>query len=272
MAKKAELADRQYVAEQYRQPANLNARILLHQRFSTNRYGWHRWVFDHLRFPAHSRILELGCGTGELWRENAARIPGGWEAILSDLSAGMVQQAQQNLGHSNHPFRFEIVDAESIGFADQSLEGVLANHMLYHVPDRARALGEIRRVLKTGGRLYASTVGRGHLSEIRDLVARFDARLSLWGGQTPDSFTLENGADHLRDWFAEVSLTRYEDALIVTEPAPLIDYILSGTIELTAEEQPAFEAFVTAEFQSRGGQFYVTKESGMFEAHGPPPA
>ncbi len=272
MPKMAGLADPQYVAEQYRQPANLNARIRLHQRYSINRYGWHRWIFDHLRFPAHSRILELGCGTGKLWQENADRIPAGWEIILSDLSAGMVQQAQQNVGHSRHPFRFETVDVQSIPFAGAGLDGVLANHMLYHVPDRARALGEIRRVLKTGGRLYASTVGRGHLGEIRDLVARFDSRLSLWGGQTPDSFTLENGADHLRDWFSEVSLTRYEDALIVTEPAPLIDYILSGTIELTVEEQPAFVDFVLEEFRRRGGELYVTKSSGIFEAHGPPPA
>jgi SAM-dependent methyltransferase len=187
--------------------------------------------------------------------------------MLSDLSAGMVQRARQNLGHSRHPFRFELVDAESNPFADQSLDGVLANHMLYHVPDRARALGEIRRVLKPSGRLYATTVGQGHLREIRNLVGQFDSRLALWGGQTPDSFTLENGADHLQNWFASVTLARYQDALIVTDPAPLIDYILSGTIELTVEERPAFVAFVTREFQRHGGKFYVTKDSGIFGAH-----
>jgi SAM-dependent methyltransferase len=268
MPKMAGLADSQYVAEQYRKPANLNTRILLHQRFSVSKYGWQRWVFDQLCFPARGCVLELGCGTGELWLDNEDRIPETWQILLSDRSAGMVEQARQNLGHSRHAFRFGILDAQSIPLASQSLDGVVANHMLYHVPNRDRALGEIRRVLKPRGRLYASTVGRDHLREIRDLVTRFDARLSLWGGQTPDSFTLENGAAHLESWFATVTLTCYHDGLLVTEPAPLVDYILSGTLELTAEEQPAFSAFVKQEFERRGGEFYVTKASGVLEARG----
>jgi ubiquinone/menaquinone biosynthesis C-methylase UbiE len=268
MHKIARLADRDYVAEQYRQPENLNARILLHQHFSINQYGWQRWVFDQLRFPARGRILELGCGPGDLWLENEDRIPEGWEVILSDLSAGMVHRARQNLGHSRHPFQFHILDAQSIPAADQSLDGVLANHMLYHVPDLPRVLAEVRRVLKPEGRLYASTVGRNHLREIRDLVTRFDARLSLWGGHTADSFALESGAAHLKEWFASVSLTRYHDALLVTEPAPLIDYIRSGSVQLLADEAPSFAAFVDQELQQCGGEFHVTKDSGTFEAHG----
>lgn len=272
MPKIAGLADEQYVAEQYRQPGNLNTRILLHQRFSTNKYGWHRWVFDQLHFPAQGRILELGCGPGDLWRENEDRLPEGWEILLSDLSAGMVHRASENLGGSCHPFGFQLIDAQSIPFSDQSLDGVLANHMLYHVPDRGRALEEVRRVLKAGGKLYASTVGLEHLREIRDLVTQFDARLSLWGGQTPDSFALENGATHLERRFARVTMARYEDAFLVTEPGPLIDYILSGTITLTADELPDFVDFVHREFRQRGGVFYVTKDSGIFEACDPLPA
>lgn len=272
MPKVTGLADEQYVVEQYRRPSNLNARILLHRRFSTNKYGWHRWVFDQMHFPAQGRILELGCGPADLWLENEGRIPEGWEILLSDLSVGMVRRARENLVHSHCPFRFQIIDAQSIPFANQCLNGVLANHMLYHVPDRARTLDEIRRVLQPRGRLYASTVGRDHLREIRDLVTQFDARLSLWGGQTPESFALESGAAHLEGYFARVTLARYEDALVVTEPRPLIDYILSGTVKLTEEEQPEFVAFVHREFQRRGGQFYVTKDSGIFEACCPLPA
>jgi SAM-dependent methyltransferase len=271
MPKIAGLANDQYVVEQYRRPANLNTRIALHQRFS-NKYGWQRWVFDQLRLPARGQTLELGCGPGDLWLENEHRIPGGWEVVLSDRSAGMVRRARENVGRSRCRFRFQLVDAQSIPFADQSLDGVLANHMLYHVPDGGRALDEIRRVLKPGGRLYASTVGRDHLREVRDLVTQFDPRQSLWGGQTPHSFSLESGAGHLESRFAHVTLARYQDALLVTEPGPLIDYILSGSVQLAPDEKPAFAAFVKQEFQQRGGEFYITKDSGMFEACDPLPA
>jgi len=71
----AGLADKQFVSGQYQNAKNLNARIQLHQRFSTNKYGWHRWVFDQFSFPPQSRILELGCGSGELWLESIDHVP-----------------------------------------------------------------------------------------------------------------------------------------------------------------------------------------------------
>ena len=67
------------LTHQYKNAQSLNARIQLHARFSTNKYGWQRWVFDHFNIPAQGRILEVGCGTGGLWMRNINRIPEGWE-------------------------------------------------------------------------------------------------------------------------------------------------------------------------------------------------
>lgn len=265
----ADLADKDFVADQYRTAGNLNARITLHQRFSTNQYGWQRWVFDRLHLPAEARILELACGVGDLWLENESRIPAGWHVTLSDLSPGMVEQARQRLEPLRHPIRFEVIDAQSIPFDSQGFDGVIANHMLYHVPDRDRALAEISRILEPAGRFYASTVGQAHLREIADLVTRFAPGLSMWGERPTDSFTLENGAAQLERWFGEVTLTRYEDALLVTEPDALVDYILSGKMELSGDEREAFPAFVGEELQRAGSTFYVTKDSGMFECRAP---
>jgi len=257
------IADTEYIASQYRNAANLNTRIGLHQRFSGNPYGWLSWVFDQLDFPSHGCILELGCGTGQLWLDNIDRIPAEWEITLTDFSAGMLQRAQENLS-PRRSFRFQIVDAQSIPFVSGSFDGVLANHMLYHVPDKAKALGEIQRVLKPQARFYASTVGQSHLQEIGALVSGFDPRLDWWGAQPGDTFTLEDGATLLAGWFAEVILRRYEDALIVTEPGPLIEYILSGRVTLDAGQQVEFARFVRQEFARLGGRFHITKDSGIF--------
>ncbi len=70
--------------QQYQTAANLNARIDLRRRFSANPYPWHRWVFDQLALPADARILELGCGPADLWRENADRIPTGCDIQSSN--------------------------------------------------------------------------------------------------------------------------------------------------------------------------------------------
>ena len=93
-------------------------------------------------------MLELGCGTGLLWRENLGRVPHGWNITPSDAFQGMVQEAQQCLLHTDLELTFEVVEAQSIPYEKHIFDVVIANHMLYHVPDLARALSEIRRVLK----------------------------------------------------------------------------------------------------------------------------
>ena len=82
MSKLEEIADPKYVTKQYQNASNLNTRILLHQRFSTNKVGWFLWMFDQFKLPPHSHILELGCGPGDLWLENGERIPTGWDIVL----------------------------------------------------------------------------------------------------------------------------------------------------------------------------------------------
>jgi tRNA G46 methylase TrmB len=68
--------DKTYLlTEQYKNTSNLNARIYLQEKFSTNPQKWHHWVFDRFVLPSEAEILELGCGSGKLWVENLKRIP-----------------------------------------------------------------------------------------------------------------------------------------------------------------------------------------------------
>jgi len=195
--------DQEYLANQYRDGTNLNARIQLHQRFSTNPYGWFRWVFDQLDLPAQARILELGCGAGTFWLDNLDRIPPGWEVILSDFSAGMLLQAQQNL--SRHPyFAFEAIDAQSmpLPYEDEVFDSVIANHMLFHIPEKPPLFAEIRRILRPGGHFYATTIGERDLIEMAELIRKFEPDSEHWD-QMAESFTLENGAAQLSPWFSK---------------------------------------------------------------------
>ena len=259
----SKLNDPQYLEKQYKDSSNLDARVRLHQRFSVNKYGWHRWVFDQFKLPARCRILELGCGPGYLWLANLDRIPAGWEISLSDFSSGMLEQTRQNL-MDKPGFQYECFSAQSIPFEDEHFDVVIANHMLYHVADKAAAFAEIRRVLKPGGYFFASTVGGGHLREMADLLCKFDEKLISWGSVT-DSFTLENGMAQLAGQFTKIKLTRYEDALEVTEVTALVDYFLSGWIQQILEKRlDAFRLLVENEMEARGGVIHISKESGLF--------
>lgn len=130
-----EISDRHFVLDQYRTATNLDARVALHERFSTNPYGWHRWVFDHLDLTPGQQILEIGCGLGHLWRNNLERIPRSWQVTLSDLSDGMLIEARRHLENATL-FHFVNADAQQLQFGTDEFDVVIANHMLYHVPDR----------------------------------------------------------------------------------------------------------------------------------------
>jgi ubiquinone/menaquinone biosynthesis C-methylase UbiE len=263
------ITDREYLLTgQYRDASNLNARSQLHECFSVNRYGWHRWIFDQFQLSPESRILELGCGPGGLWGPNVGRISPGWAVTLSDFSPGMVQEARSNLQASQRHFEYAVIGAQSLPFGDASHDVVIANHMLYHVPDRARALAEIRRILKPGGRFYASTIGTTHMQELDDLVCRFAGRSDPAGEDLCEAFALENGLDQIAQWFSGVTLCRYEDALVVTEAAPLVAYILSSNTWWSTpihDRKAELARFVEQELALHGA-IRVTKDSGLFTA------
>ena len=259
--------DQNYLkTDQYKDSSNLDARVAIHQRFSTNPYGWMRWVFDHLLvLPASAKILELGCGPGYMWRENADRIPSTWDITLSDLSSGMLDSAWRNLVVTGRNYKFKEIDAQNIPFEDETFDAVIANHMLYHVPDRPKAIAEIKRVLKTGGRFFATTVGDNHLKEITDWFRQIH-KSEVWDSFS-NLFTLENGPDQLKPFFSNVTVSLYDDNLQVTELEPLIAYFHSGIRvgELSDDEIAKLQSDLEKELKEKG-MIFIRKDSGLFEA------
>jgi len=252
--------------DQYKSSANLDARVTLHQRFSTNPQGWFPWVFDTLeKLPAQARLLELGCGPGYLWSTCPERIPPGWSLTLSDFSEGMLLAAWRNLVVTGRAFKYEQIDAQSIPYPDESFDIVIANHMLYHVPDRPKAIGEIRRVLKPGGQLVATTVGQNHLKEMTGWFNQIKADMDFSTATNP--FTLENGFEQLSPFFDHVETRRYSDNLHVTEIPALMDYLRSSVRAGGMPESELQELQRELKHElTLTGKIVVTKDSGLFLA------
>jgi ubiquinone/menaquinone biosynthesis C-methylase UbiE len=256
--------DRDYLRnQQYRDDRNLNARAALHARFSTAPVGLNRWVFGHLDVPPDARVLEVGCGPGHLWAANDGDVPEGWRIVLSDFSHGMVSAARDRLG-ARGQFAFELADAEALPHPAASFDAVIANHMLYHVPDRARAIGDLARVLRPAGALYAVTNGSGHMRELDDLAAACGARIR----PADLRFSLENGARQLSAAFADVELRPYDNQLRVTDADAVVAYATSmpgsAALDMAAMRRGA------AAVIEREGVFRVTTAVGLFVARQTP--
>jgi len=263
----SKLTDQQYLkTDQYKDSSNLDARAAIHEHFSTNQYGWFNWLFDNLlKLPADAKILELGCGPAYMWKDCADRIPSTWDITLSDLSSGMLDSAWRNLVVTGRNYQFKEIDAQDIPLEDETFDAVIANFMLYHVPDRPKAISEIRRVLKSGGKLIAATAGKDHMKEMMEFIRQAHVD-NIW---TPyaNPFTLDNGLEQLQPFFSNVTVLRYEDNLVVTEVGPIMAYIRSSirAVDVTDGELVKVQADLEKELIEKG-KIFIHKDSGLFEA------
>ncbi|HMI98403.1 MAG TPA: class I SAM-dependent methyltransferase [Gaiellaceae bacterium] len=243
--------------KQYATDDNLQARIALHAAFSTNPH-WAEWLFEREAPGRDARILDLGCGPATLWRTNRERIDPSWSLTLTDFSPGMIDAARLELGERAVCV---VADAQELPFPADSFDAALANHMLYHVPDRPRAFAEISRVVVSGGAFHASTIGRGHLAELDALVPGWDL------GRYAETFGLETGPEQLQPFFADVRVERFEDGLAVTEAEPVLAYIRSSS--RYAGEDLCGARKTVEEAIARQGAFTVTKRQGLISGRKP---
>lgn len=250
--------------EQYKNAENVGIRIRLHAECAVNPQGWFPWIAETARLWEASRILEVGCGNGELWQQAGVEPGPGREIVLSDISAGMVQDAKKRL--SRKGFRFLCFDCADIPFEDGSFDRVVANHVLFYSKNIPRALREIARVLSPDGTFCASTYGSRHMQEISALVRRFDSRINLSEIDLYQIFGLENGEALLREHFEEVVWQQYEDSLLVADADLLCDYIFSchgNQAEILCSRKKEFRQYIAEEVRRSKG-LRITKEAGVF--------
>lgn len=251
---------------QYKDSCNLQARINIHERYSTNKYGWHKWLFDKIHIPKNAKILEIGCGEGSLWLNNIDRIPSDSQIILSDISDGMLNDSKRNLAKYSDRFEFRKMDGNNIDFKNETFDIVIANHMLFYINNRKKFFEEVQRILKDNGCFYASTMGHNHMKELKDLAKKYDEKIDLEKIEISNAFGLETGKSQLEECFRNVKLYNYDDSLIVDDAKPIISYLYSthGNLqEIIKNKETDFERFIENELNNKK-EIYISKYSGLF--------
>ena len=134
------------------------------------RYGTYApWMPEVMEFSRHAgeQVLEVGGGMGTDLAQFATHA-----AIVTDvdLSEGHLQHAQENFRLRGLTGRFVHHDAETLPFDDNTFDLVYSNGVIHHTPNTARAVAEIFRVLKPGGRAIAMVYAENSLQYWRNLV------------------------------------------------------------------------------------------------------
>jgi len=230
-----------------------------------------RWRTSMVPWDGTQVVADVGCGNGFDLRQ---LVPQGRcrHAIGLDLSAGMLR----SLASLRESGRLSLVqaDAERIPLPNASVDVAMAMHMLYHVPDVAAAIRELRRITRADGTVLASTNSPGSLAEIHDLLDEaISRRLSRPVRAMPAlSFTTQTGTALLSQQFPEVTLRTHEVPLSIPSAQPVVAYLGSIADPVLARigEPLDFDAVlgdVAAKIEQiiqAQGSFRAISRSGVF--------
>ena len=161
-------------------------------------------LFDRYALSGELRILDLGCGTGEITRRLAERHP---QATLLgiDILEGNLALARRDSAAFGARIRYAQGDAFALDLADAAFDLVVCRHMSQAVPDFPLVLAEITRVLKPGGWLHLLSEDYGML--------HFPATLDD-AGFDPDRFWNQNAIAFLRSIHCDGRIGRHSPTLL----------------------------------------------------------
>lgn len=115
---------------------------------------WKRFAIELSGVQSGHRVLDLASGTGDLADSFAGLVGPYGQVVMSDINNAMLCNGRNrmlNAGHAGN-VGYVLVNAEAIPFADNSFDCITIAFGLRNVTDKQRALAEMRRVLRPGGR------------------------------------------------------------------------------------------------------------------------
>ena len=125
----------------------------------------HGWLLDHADIRPGQRVLEVGCGTGNLLLLAKRRRPDITVAGL-DPDGAALKRAQRKFRRANFPVQLEKGLGGALPYPDDTFDRVLSALMFHHLAEdeKGRTLREVRRVLRQGGELHLLDFGGGAAS------------------------------------------------------------------------------------------------------------
>jgi demethylmenaquinone methyltransferase/2-methoxy-6-polyprenyl-1,4-benzoquinol methylase len=142
---------------------------------------WKAFAVRHAQVRPGMRVLDVAGGTGDLARAFARRVAPGGQVILTDINDAMLEEGRDRLLDEGLAIAAVRCDAEQLPFAGESFDRVMVSFGLRNMTHKDRALAEMCRVLKPGGRLLVLEFSRVW-APIAPLYDAYSMHLMPWLG------------------------------------------------------------------------------------------
>lgn len=253
-----------YNKKQYENSDNLKKRIGIY-KYNSNKENWCNWVYKQIPIEPNMKILELGCGTGALWKDNFNSIPENTKVTLTDLNPGMLESCKENLKYFRKEINFQIVNIEKLPYSNDTFDIIIANHVLYHLTDINKGLSEVKRVLKDNGTFITTTIGLEDNKELKQIFHNYNKSIPFYPEKIAKLFGLENGEPVLKRHFKKIIKNEYVNHLEIPETDSILTYAESITgFNDIVKNKEEFKKYLNNELIIQNGKIRISKSTCIF--------
>jgi SAM-dependent methyltransferase len=221
---------------------------------------------------AGQHLLEVGCGMGHELRRLAGRVAPGGSVLGIDMNQAMIEEARRRTADLGDAVRCQVGNVQQLELGDNMVDGVRTERVLMYVPDQQRAISELARVVRPGGRVVAFELDYG--ATLIDLPDQGTARrvLDILGGTVAHR------------WMGRALARTFHQAGlrdIVAEPRPitlppglhlqLVGPALAAAVEAGTLKAHAYRRWLAATRSAERGGYHCETFVGMVVSARKPP-
>ncbi|MEJ8474155.1 class I SAM-dependent methyltransferase [Roseibium algae] len=256
------------MTSQYATSSNFDIRVNFAKKYSTK--NWLGWLAERLPITSSDKVLDVGCGTGNIWLvlSHHEKYPG--TLTLYDKSPAMLSKSTEVLKfmQAKSALTSLVGDAEDLPFEDNSFDTVLALHMLYHVKDQPKAVAEFARVLRPNGKLYLTSNTTRNMKPIFETAYQAFGQSGVRVDPGAHAFDPDTAKTLLSPHFQTVDKELFVDVYRVSSQEDVVNFLGSMTEvwSPTDTQIRSVPSHVSQTFKNTNGTLELDHECAMITA------